>query len=210
MKAFFFDMDGTLIDSRADLATAVNHTRRDLGLAPLPLEKIIACVGNGARYLLSHAIPEVADRADELMALHMKNYMTHVLDATTLYPGVEATLRELAHRGCALGVVTNKPHIATVALLEHFKLAELFGAGVVAGEDCLEMKPSPKPLQQAAAALNHVLTPDDWMVGDNWTDLATAAACKVNAAFCDFGFGNARNEFISRHLSNFSELLNVL
>ena len=53
MPAVFFDIDGTLFDTRADLAGTVNHTRRDLGLAELPVETVITHVGQGARYLLS-------------------------------------------------------------------------------------------------------------------------------------------------------------
>ena len=52
MPAFFFDMDGTIIDSRADLAATVNHTRRDLGLAEISQEEVLVCVGQGAKYLL--------------------------------------------------------------------------------------------------------------------------------------------------------------
>ncbi len=86
MNAVFFDMDGTLIDSRADLAAAVNATRKELGLAELPLEDVVACVGNGARYLLEHAIPEATGRFDELWPMHLRNYGAHLFDTTTLRP----------------------------------------------------------------------------------------------------------------------------
>ena len=60
MPAVFFDLDGTLFDTRADLAATVNHTRRDLGLPEWPAERVIANVGQGARYLLERSIPEAA------------------------------------------------------------------------------------------------------------------------------------------------------
>ena len=58
MNAVFFDFDGTLFDTKADLAATVNHTRRDLGLAEWPEAEVIANVGQGAKYLLENSIPE--------------------------------------------------------------------------------------------------------------------------------------------------------
>ena len=153
MNAIFFDVDGTLVDSRADLAAAVNATRRELGYAELPMEDVVACVGNGARYLLEHAIPEAAGRFDELWPMHLRNYGAHLFDSTTLYPGVRSTLAELHDRSWLMGVVTTKPGTFTRQLLDHFGLARFFGAGVVGGGDCAEMKPSALPLREAAARL---------------------------------------------------------
>ena len=75
MKAAFFDMDGTLIDSKADLAATVNHTRRDLGLGELPTETVIGFVGRGARYLLDHAIPERT--GESVAAIFRSHYAEH-------------------------------------------------------------------------------------------------------------------------------------
>ena len=120
MNAVFFDMDGTLIDSRADLGATVNFTRAALGLAPIPLEEAISYVGNGARFLLEHAIPEWAGRFDEIWPMYVEQYRAHMLDRTTLYPGVRATLAELHDRGWLMGINTNKPNFACRAILEHF------------------------------------------------------------------------------------------
>ena len=148
MNAVFFDMDGTLIDSRADLGATVNFTRAALGLAPIPLEEAISYVGNGARFLLEHAIPEWAGRFDEIWPMYVEQYRAHMLDRTTLYPGVRATLAELHDRGWLMGINTNKPNFACRAILEHFGLARYFGNAVVAGGDCPEMKPG-STIQQA-------------------------------------------------------------
>ena len=92
MNAAFFDLDGTLFDTRADLAATVNHTRRDIGLAELPTESVIECVGQGARYLLTHAIPECsADAADarfrrsfeELWEIFRSHYAEHCVETLT-------------------------------------------------------------------------------------------------------------------------------
>ena len=219
MPAFFFDMDGTIIDSRADLAATVNHTRRDLGLSEISQEAVLACVGQGAKYLLAHAIPEpFADAAslpreeitNRLWEIFRSDYAEHMLEHCALYPGVEETLHELARRGCPLGVNTSKPNFATKAILEHFKLDKLFGSAVVAGGDCDEKKPSAKPLLECAARLGHTLTPADWMVGDSWTDLDCAANAGVKGAFCAYGFGSLGESSYALRMESFADLLSVV
>lgn len=208
MNAMFFDMDGTLVDSKTDLALAVNATRRELGLAEVPVESVIPAIGNGVRHLMATAIPEAADRVDELLPLHLKNYRAHLLDTTTLYPGVARTLAELRDRGWKLGVVTNKPGDMTRVILDHFGIARHFGDAVVGGGDCPEMKPSDLPLRWAANRMGgHRLSSRDWMVGDNWTDLACAENAGVKSAFCTYGFGRDDGRRCTQRIGRFEELL---
>ena len=209
MKAAFFDMDGTLIDSKADLAATVNHTRRDLGLGELPTETVIGFVGRGARYLLDHAIPERT--GESVAAIFRSHYAEHCCESVTLYPGVRETLEALARRGWLLGVNTNKPNFATRMILEKFGLDRLFGAAVVAGGDCAEMKPSALPLRACAAQLGgHRLSPDDWMVGYSWTDLDCATNAGVKGAFCAYGFGQLGDARYTVRLDRFDDLLRHL
>lgn len=210
MNAIFFDMDGTLIDSRADLGAAVNFTRRALGLAPIPLDEAISYVGRGARHLLENSIPECAGKFDETWPLFSEQYRVHMLDSTRLYPCVERTLAELRDRGWKMGVNTNKPNFATHAILEHFGLARYFGAAVVAGGDCAEMKPSAMPLREAASRMGgHRLSARDWMVGDNWTDMDSGANAGIRTAFCEFGFGHLNDSRCTARISRFDELLRL-
>ncbi|MGN0845885.1 MAG: HAD family hydrolase [Kiritimatiellia bacterium] len=211
MNAVFFDVDGTLIDSRADLGATVNHTRRALGLAPIPQEEAVSYVGRGARYLLEHAVPELAGRFDEIWPMYTEQYRAHMLDQTTLYPGVRATLAELHDRGWLMGINTNKPNFACRAILEHFGIARYFGAAVVAGGDCAEMKPSALPLRQAAARMRgHRLSSHDWMVGDNWTDMESGTNAGIKTAFCTFGFGNLNDARYTIKINRLDELLRHL
>ena len=211
MNAVFFDMDGTLFDSRADLAGAVNSTRADLGLEPLPLETVIGFVGRGARYLLENTIPERVGEFDDLWPRFGENYRAHMLDQTVLYPGVRNTLAELADRGWLMGINTNKPNFAAREMLDHYGILRYFGNAIVAGGDCPEMKPSGLPLRECAARMRgHRLSSHDWMVGDSWTDMESGAAAGVKTAFCTFGFGTLGESRCTVKINRFDELLRFL
>lgn len=211
MNACFFDMDGTLIDSRADLAATVNHTRRDLGLAELPEDEVLSHVGRGAKHLLANAIPERANDAEKLWSMFMDRYGEHMLESVQLYPSVRRTLEELSDRGWLLGVNTAKPAFATKAIIEHFGLGRFFKGAVVAGGDCPEMKPSALPLRQCASLMRgHRLSSGDWMVGDNWTDMQCAVNAGVKGAFCTFGFGILGDSRYTVKINRMDELLRYL
>ena len=211
MNAVFFDMDGTLFDSRADLASAVNFTRKDLGLEPLPQETVVGFVGRGARYLLENAIPEVTGHFDELWPQFSANYRAHMLDETELYPGVRSTLAELHDRGWLMGINTNKPNFAAREMLEHYGLSRYFGNAVIAGGDCVELKPSGMPLRECASRMRgHRLSSHDWMVGDNWTDMESGTAAGIKTAFCTFGFGHLNDSRCTSRINRFEELLRYL
>jgi len=208
MHAAFFDLDGTLFDTRADLVATVNHTRRDLGLAELATEVAISYVGQGARYLLEHAIPEATCPYDALWENFLSHYAEHCCESVKPYAGVLETLDELAARGWKLGVNTNKPNFAARLILEKFGVTRHFGEAVVAGGDGFPLKPDPASLRACAARLGgHELTPDDWMVGDNWTDMRCAEAAGVKSAFCTFGFGYLRDSTFTVKIDRFDELL---
>ena len=207
MNAVFFDMDGTLIDSKADMSAAVNHMRRDLGLAELPQDAVIRHVGHGAKHLLEAAIPERAGDVGSMLDAFMARYREHMLDSVALYPGVRGTLEELASRGWLLGINTAKPSFAVHAILEKLGIDSLFGNAVVAGGDCAEMKPSAMPLRECAARMRgHCLSSRDWMVGDNWTDLDCARNGGIKSAFCAYGFGTVGDSQYTVKIDSFAEL----
>ena len=211
MNAVFFDFDGTLFDTRADLAATVNHTRRDLGLAELPPEAVIANVGQGARYLLTHSIPESEKPFEELWEVFRGRYAEHCCESLTPYPNVRRTLDELQARGWLLGINTNKPNFAVKLILEKFGLARYFGDAVVAGGDGIPLKPDAQSLRECAARMRgHRLSAHDWMVGDSWTDLQCAANAGVKSAFCTFGFGQLADSRYTVRINRFEELLRHL
>ena len=206
MRTALFDLDGTLIDSRADLALAVNLTRQDFGLPPQSLEAVVACVGDGVRLLVERAIPEMPELWDDMLARQREHYREHLLDQTRLYPDVKETLSALCGAGWKLGVVTNKPGVFTRPILDGLGVLGFFGA-VVGGGDCPQLKPDPAPLQLAAAQMGVTLTPDDWMVGDHVTDLESGRNAGVLCCFCRYGFGESRGAAYDMAVDRLSEFL---
>lgn len=209
-KVCFFDVDGTLFDTRVDLASTVNATRVELGLDPWPVEAVVKNVGQGARYLLAHSIPETDRPFDELWPIFKGHYAEHCCETLKPYPGVLEVLPELKRRGWLLGVNTNKPNFAVKKILEKFGLTDLFGEAIVAGGDGIALKPDPASLRACAEKLGHVLTPADWMVGDSWTDLKCAESAGIKSAFCSFGFGFQKDSSYTVKIDSFQSLLSFL
>jgi phosphoglycolate phosphatase len=187
-KGILLDLDGTLIDSRSDLALAVNLTRGELGLPALPQNQVVSYVGEGVRTLLTRALPERPDLLEPALAINRRNYGAHLLDATVLYPGVREALERFRAAGLPLMVVTNKPREFTDRILAGLGV-DGFLAAVVAGGDCPALKPDPAPLLQALAAAG-CEPAGSWMVGDHFTDLEAGRRAGLNRCFCRYGFGD--------------------
>ncbi len=183
-----FDLDGTLIDSRADLSAAVNHVLRRLGLAELPPATLYRYVGDGARVLVERALgSDHQDRLEAGVETFMAYYAAHLLDATRPYPGVEDALAALAARGVACSVLTNKPEAMSRAILTGLGLAARFVA-ILGGDSLPARKPDPAGLEQLRA-LTATARERMLLVGDSGIDLRTARAGGV--AFCGVAWGLA-------------------
>lgn len=209
MNAVFFDIDGTLFDTKADMAATVNHTRRELGLAEITEDEVMTHVGLGARYFLETSIPERP--YDEIHEAFMNHYAEHCAERVQPYPGVVRTLGELHDRGWLMGINTNKPNFAVRLILEKFGMTRYFGSAIVAGGDGVELKPSAQSIRECASRLRgHRLSSHDWMVGDSWTDMQCATNAGVKGAFCTYGFGNLKDSRFTVKINRFDELLRHL
>lgn len=189
--AYIFDLDGTLIDSRQDLATAVNLMRRDLGLPGLPLDTIIGFVGHGLRRLVEGALRDaVAPSAsvDEAMGLMRDHYAEHLLDQTALYPGALEALRALSGTGAYLAIVTNKPTQPARRLCDSLGLSALVPC-ILGGDACPRIKPDPLPLLEVLRR-SGADPARSWMIGDHVTDLEAGRRAGLRRCLCRFGFGH--------------------
>jgi phosphoglycolate phosphatase len=181
-----FDLDGTLVDSRADLAAATNHVRRSFDLAPLEPAAVYGLVGDGARALVERALgPVPAARADEGVRRFLAFYREHLLDETRPYPGMESALRALHARGVVLSVLTNKPEDLSRAILDGLGLTHWL-ASVVGGDSLPTRKPDPAGVQ-VLLARSGTRAADFLLVGDSPVDFETAEQAGV--AFCGVTWG---------------------
>lgn len=187
MSLVIFDLDGTLVDSKEDLVSSVNATRRYLGLDPLPHDLVASYVGDGAPVLIRRAMGPEASRAqlEEALAYFLGYYREHMLDTTRDYPGVRDALQALQARGVAMAVLTNKPVRFSRDLVAGLGLDRFFFQ-VYGGNSFEEKKPHPigiQTLMQEAKA-----APDrTWMVGDSSTDILTARNAKVRSIGVTYG-----------------------
>jgi phosphoglycolate phosphatase len=169
-----FDLDGTLIDSRRDLTTAVNRMRGELGLAPLTVEQVVTMVGEGARRLVERALGPgfSAAEVDRALAGYLRHYRAVCLDTTRAYPGVPELLAALAER-TPLALLSNKGEALSRTILEGLGLAQ--------------RKPDPAGLLLIAERLG-VAADRLLLVGDTWVDAETAKAAGCPFVLVEWGF----------------------
>lgn len=206
MKTALFDLDGTLTDTRDDLTLAVNLTRADYNLSPVTRDAVVACVGNGVKALIDGIFDSLPESYELIIKRYKVHYAAHLLDNTTLYPGVEHTLAALHAAGWCLGVVTNKPAVFATPILVGLGVEHLFRT-VVGGGDCEKLKPDPASLFLAAERMGVVLDATDWMIGDHVTDLESGRRAGLRTCFCEFGMGESRGEPYDLAVSQMDEFL---
>ncbi|MGQ0732918.1 MAG: HAD family hydrolase [Acidobacteriota bacterium] len=182
-----FDLDGTLIDSVQDLATAASELATRLGGRALDRGEVAAMVGDGASLLVKRALaaagvdPETPAALEEFLEI----YDRRLLETTRPYPGVREAL-DLAAPRARMGVLTNKPARPTTRLLEAFDLMGYF-EGVVGGDSLHGRKPDPSGLHALAGQTACVL-----LVGDSPIDWQTARSAGCFFGWARYGFGATR------------------
>ncbi len=192
LKAFAFDLDGTLTDSIADLAAAANRMRAALGMPPLEPSRIQSHVGDGIASLVHRALTDerdgVADPAlwEQGYTLFVTEYAAHLCDHTRLYPGVLDGLQLLKTLQLPLAVVTNKSERLAVPLLQKLGIADLFSL-VIGGDTLAEKKPSGLPVRHAAEVMG-VEPTQLGMVGDSVNDVKAARAAGAVAVAVSYGY----------------------
>jgi phosphoglycolate phosphatase len=196
-RLFLFDLDGTLIDSKDDIATAVNLVLAKLEFPPLPVSRVIEFVGNGVKKLLERTLREIhghepdEDLLLEGIAIFREEYAKHMLDRTRLYPGVDDALRRLSWADMA--VVSNKPERYSRPILEGLGISDLF-CTILGEETAHAYKPDPAPLKHAME-LCGAAPSDTVMVGDSFVDIEAGKAAGVTTCAITGGF-HTREEIL--------------
>ncbi len=187
VRAFLFDLDGTLIDSKLDLVNSVNFMLREMRREPLPIETVASYIGHGAPRLVADALGSQAADEDRKagLGIFLAHYQQHSLDATRAYPGVMEGLQALKDH--PMVVLTNKPAQMSVEILEALDLAKYFRA-VYGGDSFESKKPDPAGAQTILKDLD-TLPRQAAMVGDSDVDVLTARNAGMLAIAVNYGFG---------------------
>jgi phosphoglycolate phosphatase len=187
IRLLIFDLDGTLVDSKTDLALSVNAVREMMGLGALPHDLIASYVGRGVTVLIRRALGEqVTDETvEKATALFMRYYRDHMLDNTVMYPGVRETLEALGGR--SLSVLTNKPVNFSREMLRRLGVAGRF-AFIYGGNSFQQKKPDPVGVHKLLGDLG-VPPRQAMIVGDSDTDVLTGRNAGVWTCGVTYGYG---------------------
>ena len=188
-KLVIFDLDGTLLDTIADLAESANYALKQLGYPTHPVEVIRTYVGNGINKLLFRALPDEEKTEENMMRMRthfVPYYDVHNADLSAPYPGIVVLLEELQAKGLMLAVASNKYQEATVKLVKHYfpmiDFVEILGQ-----REGINVKPDPTIvfdiLQKADVSKEETL-----YVGDSGVDMQTAINAGVDAVGVTWGF----------------------
>jgi phosphoglycolate phosphatase len=186
VELLIFDLDGTLIESKWDIAKSVNLTLAELGLPERPLEEIFGFVGDGVKKLLRLAVGEEGRTSfEDALKVFRGHYLTHCLDRTTFFPGIEPMLRHFAYKQKA--VATNKSIEYTRVILnglgaQHFTY-------LVGGDNGFGLKPEPGMLLHVMEQLN-VSKDQAVLVGDSTNDINGGHNAGIRVCAVGYGMGN--------------------
>ncbi len=193
-QAVLFDLDGTLVDSLADIIAAVHLLERELGLPGCTDQQVSHWIGQGARVLVRRVVAGDRDSLvdepvlEQAFAIFMRHYAQQGTLRTRLYADAEQVLKTLRQQGIRIGLVTNKPKAITLDLLDTLNIAHYF-AVVLGGGDVARPKPQPDMLLAAAAQLG-VRPQDCLMVGDSSNDVQAARHADMPVAAVRGGYNH--------------------
>ena len=180
-----FDLDGTLIDSKLDLANSLNQSLRERGLRELERDEIYSYVGNGVYNLIERSVRAVgSDDVDGALAHFMAVYDRRLLEKTRLYDGVAEVLHHF--RRIPIALITNKSMRFTRPIVEGLGVAHYFHP-LLARDSLPQCKPHPAPITHCVE-IHRARPSHTWMVGDGSTDITAGKAAGVRTCGCLYGF----------------------
>jgi phosphoglycolate phosphatase-like HAD superfamily hydrolase len=199
VKLMVFDLDGTLADTGADLAGSVNRTLQSLGLPTRPDPEILGFVGDGVRKLMERSLGNAyGDRFEDALKRFEEIYAEHLLDHTTLYPGVPHVLRHFGAKEKVL--ITNKTLDFTLAICHGLGIAGFFKE-IIAGDSNDFMKPDPRLLLPLLGKFS-AGPAETLVIGDGVNDILLARNTGVRS--CAFLNGLGHREKLLRLVPDFT------
>lgn len=209
-----FDLDGTLLDTSADLAAAVNHALTSAGRPSLAVEQVKSMIGGGGRHMLAQALIATGDfddgELDRLLDRMLQFYAANICVHSRPFPGALAALEELAAKGVKLAIVTNKRERFALAILEELGLRDRF-ACIIGGDTLGEgnAKPSPAPIIEMVRRCGGGRAA---FVGDSIYDIVAGGAAGVPTVVVGFGFLTQPVETLGADamIHSYSELIPAL
>ena len=186
-------MDGTLLDTRHDIARAANNARLELGLPELSVEDVVRAVGDGVNLFVSRVTyPEADPRFADARSVFLRHYAENATGVTKPYAGVVELLDQLAQEMIPMAIVSNKPAKLVDEIVRHFNWQKYFTTWL-GGDSAAKSKPAADPLLLALAnsgfSDDHPLV----MVGDGHQDILAAKAMGCRAIWCSWGFNPEQN-----------------
>lgn len=188
-KLVVFDLDGTLLDTIADLAEATNYALRRLGYPTHSVETIRSFVGNGINKLLERALPQAMQTEEGVMCMRthfIPYYNEHNADLSSPYPGVESLLKWLQDEGVQIAVASNKYQQATEKLVTYY-FPEVNFVAVFGQRADVPIKPAPAVVHEIMSIAS-VSADETLYVGDSGVDMQTAQNAGVDAVGVSWGF----------------------
>ncbi|MCU0662564.1 MAG: HAD-IA family hydrolase [Myxococcota bacterium] len=183
-----FDLDGTLVDSRVDIAASINHGLMSVGHEPKPVEQIQPFIGQPLVQIFETLLGPSQKRAQDAATAYRSHYFDHCADHSRLYPGIEELLDALCH--VPLGIATTKMTFMAVEVARRLGIDRRFA--VVQGCDGIPHKPDPAVVHLTLQALGQGPS-GGWMVGDTHLDIEAGRAAGLATCAVTWGFG-AREE----------------
>lgn len=211
-KLVIFDLDGTLLNTIADLGNACNYALGEMGYSGHAISTYNYMVGNGVRKLVERAVPDADDKTvDRLLGLFRKYYDEHCTDQTAPYPGIPELLYELTEKGVSLAVTSNKYQAAVDKIISYY-FPEIEFAAVLGQIEGRPVKPDPSIV---FAALNIHPTPKAQVlyVGDSGVDMETARRACVESAGVTWGFrpvSELRRAYADNIVTDPSEIMKIV
>ncbi len=185
-KLVICDLDGTIIDSRKDLATSINLMLKDVNLPEIDVDTVTGYVGNGARKLVERALNGKYHDAEHALKIFKKYYKKNILNETIVYPTVPDGLEKLHKNNIKLSLISNKPSENCIEILQHFNLDKYFDV-VFGGDEKHPLKPDPKTVVLSIEKTN-ATKENSWIIGDSLADLNAGRNAGIKCCYAEYGF----------------------